>query len=146
VLGIAKSALILYSSIDILKGFWHHANFQTYIGRLNYWLNSAELHWWHHSTEERGQRANYGSIFSIWDRLFGTFYYDKGHWPETIGVDGLEGFPDTYLAQFATMRLDDQAAQQRFCKSKQAAPDDLPITEDRDGQQPTGVDPLPTAQ
>ncbi len=101
-IGIDDSVIIVYSSVDILKGFWHHANLRTSIGRLNYIFNSAELHWWHHSTEARGQLANYGSVLSIWDRLFGTFYFAKGEWPEKIGVEGMEGFPDTYIGQFAT--------------------------------------------
>ncbi len=142
VLGIAKSALILYSSIDILKGFWHHANFQTYIGKFNYWLNSAELHWWHHSTEQRGQRSNYGSLFSIWDRMFGTFYYNKGNWPETIGVDGMAGFPDTYLEQFVSMRLDDQTLQHRFQESQEGSGDANSTSE----SDPHTADALPTAR
>lgn len=107
--GFGETAIILYSSIDILKGFWHHANVRNYIGPLNYVLNSAELHWWHHSTEPRGQHSNYGSILSIWDWLFGTAYWPKGEWPEHIGVDGMERFPDSYAGQFASVLYDDDA-------------------------------------
>lgn len=108
-LGVDRWVMILYTSIDILKGFWHHANLRTHIGSLNYFLNSAEQHWWHHSVEARGQRANYGSVLSIWDRMFGTFYWPRGEWPDRIGVDGMERFPDDYLGQFASIRHDDHA-------------------------------------
>lgn len=113
VLGISASVLVVYSTIDIVKGFWHHANLKTSIGPLNYIFNSAELHWWHHSVEARGQRANYGSVLSIWDRMFGTFYYNHGHWPEKIGVHNMEEFPDTYLGQCASVLLSDAALAER---------------------------------
>lgn len=112
--GVSRWVILAYSSIDILKGFWHHANLRTYIGRLNYLLNSAELHWWHHSVDERGQRANYGSTLSIWDWLFGTAYWPKGKWPERIGVEGLEHFPKTYHEMLTSIRFDDQQAARAY--------------------------------
>ncbi|HPF37292.1 MAG TPA: sterol desaturase family protein [Phycisphaerae bacterium] len=109
-----KSVIVLYSTVDILKGFWHHANVRTHIGRLNYIFNSAELHWWHHSVEAKGQLANYGSILSIWDWLFGTAYYEKGVWPDRIGVEGMDNFPETYHEMFATARFTDDQVIERF--------------------------------
>lgn len=106
-LGIEEHVIPIFSAIDILKGYWHHANLKTYIGPLNYVLNSAEQHWWHHSTEQRGQRSNYGSVLSVWDWLFKTAYWPRGQWPEKIGVGGLENFPDTYLEQMTSIRFDD---------------------------------------
>lgn len=108
--GIDAGVMILYSAVDILKGFWHHANLRTYIGPLNYVFNSAELHWWHHSAQAPGQRSNYGSMLSVWDLLFGTFYWPRGRWPERIGVKGMEAFPDGYLGLFASVRFDDAGA------------------------------------
>jgi sterol desaturase/sphingolipid hydroxylase (fatty acid hydroxylase superfamily) len=125
-LGINETVIIVYSSWDILKGFWHHANLRTHVGKFNLFFNSAELHWWHHSTEERGQRSNYGSILSIWDRLFHTFYWPKGQWPGAIGVDGLADFPDDYLGQFSSIRYDDEHARQVFTeKTAQDAADEF---------------------
>lgn len=118
---VDRSVILIYSSVDILKGFWHHANLRTYIGPLNYIFNSAELHWWHHSTEAKGQLANYGSIFSIWDWLFGTAYYDKGKWPEKIGVEGMENFPDTYHELLTTVLYDDEEAKRRYPSAAQPA-------------------------
>ena len=106
-LGVDRWVVFAYSAIDILKGFWHHANVRTYIGPLNHVFNSGELHWWHHSTEARGQQANFGSVLSVWDRLFGTFYWPRGEWPKTIGVEGMEAFPDGYLGQLASVRMND---------------------------------------
>lgn len=114
VVGIDKWVLIIYSSIDILKGYWHHANLRTYIGKLNLYFNSAEQHWWHHSAEPGGRFANFGSVLSIWDRMFGTFYWPRGVWPETIGVHQMERFPETYWALFASAWQDDDEAIRRY--------------------------------
>ncbi|MBI5866643.1 MAG: sterol desaturase family protein [Planctomycetes bacterium] len=105
-LGTDDSVIIAYSCLDVIKGFWHHANFRTYIGPLNYVFNSPELHWWHHEAG-KGMNCNYGSVLSIWDILFGTFLYQPGKWPKEIGVVGMENFPDDYVGQFMSMRDDD---------------------------------------
>lgn len=115
-LGVSESVILVYTIVDVLKGFWHHANLRCYIGPLNYVLNSPELHWWHHSTEARGQRANFGSLLSIWDWIFGTAYWPRGQWPETIGVEGLERFPESFLGQLASIRFDDGEAERRFAR------------------------------
>jgi sterol desaturase/sphingolipid hydroxylase (fatty acid hydroxylase superfamily) len=112
-LGVDDSVIIAYSAIDVVKGFWHHANLRTYIGPLNYVLNSPELHWWHHAREGRGQNSNFGSILSIWDLLFGTFYWPR-EWPKEIGVDGMDAFPDSYLGQLTSIRFDDEEARSRY--------------------------------
>lgn len=115
-LGVEASVIIAYSCFDVVKGFWHHANLRCRIGPLNYVLNSPELHWWHHETNPRGQYSNYGSVLSIWDVLFGTFYYRPGEWPEEIGVTGMEHFPDGYLGQFASIRFDDETLVRRLAE------------------------------
>lgn len=100
--GVNRWVLITYSAIDLIKGFWHHINVKTHIGNANLLFNSAELHWWHHSTERCGQMANFGSVLSIWDRLFGTFYWPRGQWPTKIGVAGIEAFPEDYVGRFVS--------------------------------------------
>lgn len=125
ILGIDRWVIILYTSVDILKGLWHHANWRNEIGWLNYIFNSAELHWWHHSVEERGHRANYGSIFSVWDWLFGTAYWPKGVWPGRIGIDGMEAFPRDYVGMFASARLTDAQVIEQ-CAGEPSADDEPP--------------------
>jgi sterol desaturase/sphingolipid hydroxylase (fatty acid hydroxylase superfamily) len=110
-LGTDPTVIVIYSSIDILKGFWHHANFRNRIGVLNYVFNSPEQHWWHHDSGDKGQHSNYGSILSIWDILFGTFYYRPNEWPRQIGVTGMEHFPDGYLAQSLSIVKSDEQVQ-----------------------------------
>ncbi len=113
VVGFNRWVIATYACIDLLKGFWHHANLKTSIGPLNYIFNSGELHWWHHATTSRGQRSNYGSILSIWDWLFGTAHWPRGTWPERIGVDRMEQFPSTWLGQLTSCGLSDEQVIER---------------------------------
>lgn len=113
-LGINEWVITLYSCLDITKGLWHHANLRTRIGKFNYFLNSAEQHWWHHAIEWGERNVNYGSILSIWDRAFGTFHYRPGQWPAEIGVRGIEHFPSTYHEQFVSILHDDEAARRQY--------------------------------
>jgi sterol desaturase/sphingolipid hydroxylase (fatty acid hydroxylase superfamily) len=119
-LGPDPSVIIAYSCIDVIKGLWHHANFRTYIGPLNYVFNSPELHWWHHDSG-RGMYHNSGSVLSIWDILFGTFLYKPGNWPDEIGVKGMERFPDTYLGQLVSIRHDDETLVRRLAGDQNCA-------------------------
>ncbi len=114
-LGVDPWVFIVFSAIDVTKGYWHHANFRTYIGPLNYIFNSPELHWWHHSVEAKGMMANYGSVLSIWDRMFGTFYWPgKDQYPDKIGVNGMENFPEDYLGQLMSVRHSEEEAMKRY--------------------------------
>ncbi|MEX2287424.1 MAG: sterol desaturase family protein [Planctomycetaceae bacterium] len=133
VLGIDPTVILVYSSLDVLKGFWHHANLRTYIGPLNYVFNSAEQHWWHHSVERRGHRSNYGSILSVWDWLYGTAYWPQGEWPDRIGVKGLDNFPETYLEQLVSARHDDSVLAQRIHAESPSAPADASHPSSRPG-------------
>lgn len=109
VMGINHTVIAVYLAFDLIKGFWHHANFKTYIGPLNYLIVSAELHWWHHSADRPGNQSNYGSKIAVWDWLFGTAYWPRGTWPETIGVHEMEHFSHDYIRQFCSIWFDDRA-------------------------------------
>ncbi len=56
---------------------------------LSYVFVTPNMHKFHHHYERPWTDTNYGSIFSVWDRLFGTFVYDD---PLKIryGLDVLE--------------------------------------------------------
>jgi len=75
-IGISFPAIVLYNVIILPIFFILHSN-------LNYpqWVEklfspifaSPDFHRVHHSDEQQYTDSNYGDIFSIWDRLFGTF-------------------------------------------------------------------------
>jgi sterol desaturase/sphingolipid hydroxylase (fatty acid hydroxylase superfamily) len=64
----------------------YHASIRTNMGFLRYVLVTPQSHRIHHSTQPAHFDCNYGVVFSIWDRMFGTQNPDAESYPET-GVD-----------------------------------------------------------
>lgn len=75
-LGMASWVLILYELAEALINLFSHANI-----RLPEWLDrilrlllvTPNMHCIHHSSYQPETDSNYGGVFSIWDRLFGTY-------------------------------------------------------------------------
>lgn len=68
--------VFLYQSLSVVFSQFNHANIQlpkkldTFI---SYFIVSPDMHKVHHHYVLPYTDTNYGNIFSIWDRLFGTF-------------------------------------------------------------------------
>ncbi len=73
-LGVDKTMVLINETLLTLFVMFHHANIsfpgEKRLGRV---IITPYLHRTHHSTERNEHDANYGAVFSIWDRLFGTF-------------------------------------------------------------------------
>ncbi|MGD9634382.1 MAG: sterol desaturase family protein [Pirellulales bacterium] len=74
---------------------WHgrvtHANLRTNFGPLRYVFVTPQSHRIHHSRDSRHHDQNFGTLFSFWDRLFGTQWPDHEEYPATGIAD--ESFP-----------------------------------------------------
>lgn len=68
-------------SLALLVQFWEHTNVRVDIGPLRHVFITPAYHRVHHSASELC-RTNFGTTFSIWDRMFGT-YTD----PRTVPAD-----------------------------------------------------------
>lgn len=73
--GVSLGELVLYETVMFAVVQFHHAD----IGipaRIDAWLSrvivTPDLHKVHHSAWQPETDSNYGSLFSFWDRLFGT--------------------------------------------------------------------------
>lgn len=64
---------------------------------LSYVFVTPNMHKFHHHYQRPWTDTNYGNIFSVWDRLFGTFVYDD---PNKVryGLDVLEDSTDENVA------------------------------------------------
>jgi sterol desaturase/sphingolipid hydroxylase (fatty acid hydroxylase superfamily) len=75
-LGMSLAAFVLYKSVMIVVILFHHGNLRI-PARLDGWLRLVivppSLHRVHHSHHRPETDSNYGTIFSFWDRLFGTY-------------------------------------------------------------------------
>jgi hypothetical protein len=73
VTGVQASMVLLSEAIMALFVIFHHASLsvpgEKWLGRV---IVVPMLHRVHHSTLRREHDNNYGAVFSIWDRLFGT--------------------------------------------------------------------------
>ncbi len=67
------STLVAYGLILMLQST-DHANFTCNIGVLRYLFMDNHAHRFHHC--KKGNLVNHGAVFSIYDRLFGTYYED----------------------------------------------------------------------
>lgn len=72
--------VFLYQSLSVVFSQFNHANmsFSNQVDRyLSYFIISPNMHKVHHHYQLPYTDTNYGNIFSVWDRLFGTFSYLK---------------------------------------------------------------------
>ncbi len=89
IVGAPVWLVMMYQSISVVLSQFNHANI-----KLPKWLDTAiswvivspDMHKVHHHYTQPYTDSNYGNIFSIWDRIFGTF---KSLSPDKIvyGID-----------------------------------------------------------
>jgi sterol desaturase/sphingolipid hydroxylase (fatty acid hydroxylase superfamily) len=73
-----------------------HTNVRTNLGFLKHILVTPQYHRVHHSIETRHYDKNFGVLFTLWDRVFGTMHPDYDEYPQT-GVVGVDfGRPSTF--------------------------------------------------
>jgi sterol desaturase/sphingolipid hydroxylase (fatty acid hydroxylase superfamily) len=75
-----------------LQGFVSHFNVDIRAGWVNYFLMGTELHRYHHSANP-GEAKNYAAVVTLWDLLFGTFYYRPGVVAQRLGVEHPAHYP-----------------------------------------------------
>lgn len=93
IIGTPIGLVMLYQTLSVIATQFSHANIKLpkkVDNALSYVLVSPDMHKVHHHYVLPYTDSNYGNIFSIWDRLFGTF---KKLDTEKI-VYGVDVFPD----------------------------------------------------
>jgi sterol desaturase/sphingolipid hydroxylase (fatty acid hydroxylase superfamily) len=91
--GAPVAIIMLYQSISVVLSQFNHANIalpkivDTWI---SYIIVSPNMHKVHHHHQLPYTDANYGNIFSLWDRIFRTFAVKD---PKTL-VFGVDTYPD----------------------------------------------------
>ncbi len=95
-LGATPGAFAVYRLASALAGLLEHANL-----RAPTWLDDAlslvtsfpYLHKVHHSRDAAETDTNYGNIFSLFDRAFGTFTPSPRGTPIAYGLEGFDAAP-----------------------------------------------------
>jgi sterol desaturase/sphingolipid hydroxylase (fatty acid hydroxylase superfamily) len=101
-LGADPAVVPIKALLDAVFGMYIHANVNVKMGKLKYFINSPELHLWHHANYREVFHANFSTKFSVWDYLFGTVY-DPGHAPgnEPKNWGLYYDYPKDYFLQHA---------------------------------------------
>ncbi|MGB3154769.1 MAG: sterol desaturase family protein, partial [Chitinophagaceae bacterium] len=74
--GSPMYGVMIYQTLVVLSTAFTHANMRLPLGldkALSYILVSPNMHKVHHHWKQPYTDSNYGAVFSIWDRLLGTF-------------------------------------------------------------------------
>ena len=93
VVGAPIGIIMLYQSLSVVLSQFNHANIklpEKVDKALSWVIVSPDMHKVHHHYVLPYTDSNYGNIFSIWDRLFGTYMYLE---PGKITY-GVDTFPD----------------------------------------------------
>jgi sterol desaturase/sphingolipid hydroxylase (fatty acid hydroxylase superfamily) len=71
---------------QVLTNNWMHMNVTWRSQWLEKLLVTPRYHHIHHSTDAALHDGNYGVVFSVWDRLFGTYLDPDDHKPKRFGI------------------------------------------------------------
>lgn len=92
ILGAPIGVVMLYQSLSVVLSQFNHANINLPV-KLDQWLSyvlvTPHMHKVHHHYVLPYTDSNYGNIFAIWDRLFGTYM----HLDAARIVYGVDVFP-----------------------------------------------------
>lgn len=86
ILGIPPEILIAVGSINLIYQFWVHTR---HIGKLGWyeWIFvTPSNHRVHHAQNDVYIDRNYGGVFILWDRWFGTFQEELDNEPVIYGI------------------------------------------------------------
>jgi alkylglycerol monooxygenase len=86
VIGFPADVLITVAAINLIYQFWVHTQQIRRLGVLDRILVTPSNHRVHHAQNEPYIDKNYGGIFILWDRLFGTFAEERDDEPVVFGV------------------------------------------------------------
>ncbi len=104
-LGLPIASVLVFEILVLLAAIFHHSNLRLAAGlerALARLVITPGLHWVHHHAVRRDTDSNYGTIFSFWDRLFGTRSPTPRRLDMTIGVERRveQGLPQLLLRPF----------------------------------------------
>ncbi|WP_198651459.1 sterol desaturase family protein [Dyella sp. C11] len=97
-LGLPLWAIVATSAFRHYYGILVHMDLPWTFGPLGNVFVSPAMHRWHHVREGDGVGSNFASVFSVFDRVFGTLYM-PGPCNQPLGVTDVDN--DSYFKQLA---------------------------------------------
>lgn len=92
-IGIPPSAVVAVGSLNLIYQFWVHTEHIRRLGPLEWVFVTPSNHRVHHARNAEYIDKNYGGVFILWDRLFGTFKDERAEARCVYGITtGLKSF------------------------------------------------------
>jgi sterol desaturase/sphingolipid hydroxylase (fatty acid hydroxylase superfamily) len=87
-LGVPLEVYITVGSANLLYQFWVHTEHLPKLGWMEWVFITPSNHRVHHAQNDRYVDKNYGGVFILWDRLFGTYQEEQEEEPCIYGIRG----------------------------------------------------------
>jgi alkylglycerol monooxygenase len=84
--GMPASAVVTVGSLNLIYQFWVHTEHIRRLGPLEWVFVTPSNHRVHHARNPEYIDKNYGGVFILWDRLFGTFKDERADLPCVYGI------------------------------------------------------------
>lgn len=85
-IGFPPEMVLMFFAISSVYQFFVHTEAVKRLGPLEWVLNTPSHHRVHHAVNAQYLDANYGGVFIVWDRLFGTFVREDAKEPPRYGI------------------------------------------------------------
>ena len=102
IIGVPSYVFVSVASINLIYQFWVHTEHVPKLGWFELFFVSPSNHRVHHSQNEEYIDKNYGGVFIIWDRLFGTFKEEED---EVTCIYGIRGTLKTFNPVWANFHI-----------------------------------------
>ena len=86
VLGVPLLVFVTVATLNLLYQFWVHTRHVPKLGWFEWFFVTPSNHRAHHAQNALYMDRNYGGVFIVWDRLFGTFQQEDDAEPVIFGV------------------------------------------------------------
>ncbi|MCB1706395.1 MAG: sterol desaturase family protein [Halioglobus sp.] len=87
-LGIPAEVVVTVGALNLIYQFWVHTQHVPKLGWYEWIFVTPSNHRVHHAQNDRYMDRNYGGLFILWDRLFGTFQEELDEEPVVYGIRG----------------------------------------------------------
>ena len=86
ILGVPQEVISVVAPLHLFAQFWYHTRHINRLGFLEKIIVTPSHHRVHHAINPIYLDKNYGQIFIVWDRLFGTYQDELDDVPAVYGV------------------------------------------------------------
>ena len=101
-LGVPSYVFVSVASINLVYQFWVHSEHIPKLGLYEKFFVTASNHRVHHAQNDNYIDKNYGGVFIIWDRMFGTY---KEEDESEAPIYGIRGTLNTFNPIWANLHV-----------------------------------------